>query len=131
MAWAKDDGVDIDDDMKVAQWAQQYGQESHKVSSRLDRSCNKSRKLENGFQVAAFSHRFAVVRRTHIQSRVLELASNSSTARSTVAALAALQSSCGVPRRLSVAVQGNTTKRKCASIYGLHLLVAFSPLCVG
>ncbi|EER03062.1 acetyl-CoA carboxylase 2, putative [Perkinsus marinus ATCC 50983] len=96
MAWAKDDGVDIDDDMKVAQWAQQYGQESHKV--------------------AAFSHRFAVVRRTHIQSRVLELASNSSTARSTVAALAALQSSCGVPRRLSVAVQGNTTKPRSVSV---------------
>ncbi|KAF4691761.1 Acetyl-coA carboxylase [Perkinsus olseni] len=79
MAWAEDDGVDTKDDKRVAEWAEQRGQESHHAST--------------------FAHRFSVVRRTYIQSRVLELASNSSTARSTVAALAAIQSTSGALRR--------------------------------
>ncbi|KAF4727516.1 Acetyl-coA carboxylase, partial [Perkinsus olseni] len=98
MAWAEDDGVDTKDDRRVAEWAEQRGQESHHATT--------------------FAHRFSVVRRTYIQSRVLELASNSSTARSTVAALAAIQSTSGALRRtpLPTNVEGKNSKVRSVSV---------------
>ncbi|KAF4677929.1 Acetyl-coA carboxylase [Perkinsus chesapeaki] len=101
MAWAKADGIDTTDDRRVADWAQQ-GQESH--------------------QVTAFANRFAVVRRTYIQSRVLELASNSTTARSTLAAMAALQSSSGVLRRTPISNgDGRSSKVRSVSVDALSV----------